>query len=226
MNRQRRSAPAIGSRTSLTSHQWEGLKLLRAAADTASGLGQDRWQFAVEIEQLHAAGLSNTGLRRLLCLGYIEHGQESTLAGAGQHIFQPLRTLILPQRTCFVITPKGQEVVSVEGADQTLGAGLRVMGPPEVPRWDGEARQSWWQGFLIKEFRRPAANQETVLAAFEEEGWPMRINDPLPRTADIDPKARLHDTIKNLNRHRQHQGIYFRGDGSGWGVRWVIAGSE
>jgi hypothetical protein len=73
---------------------------------------------------------------------------------------------------------------------------------------------------LIKEFRRPAANQELVLAALEEEGWPAKIDDPLPPTSGIDPRVRLHDTIKALNRHHLHQILRFRGDGKGQGIRW------
>lgn len=54
--------------------------------------------------------------------------------------------------------------------------------------------------FQRAEFRRPAINQELLLAALEEEGWPTRIDEPLSRTPDIDPKVRIHDAIKALNR--------------------------
>jgi hypothetical protein len=33
---------------------------------------------------------------------------------------------------------------------------------------------------VVKEFKLPAPNQETILTAFQEEGWPPRIDDPLP----------------------------------------------
>ena len=73
-------------------------------------------------------------------------------------------------------------------------------------------------------FRRPAVNQETILAALEEEGWPSRIDAPLPQTPGIDPKVHLHDTIKSLNRRHLQSIICFRGDGSGAGVGWMIVG--
>jgi hypothetical protein len=79
-----------------------------------------------------------------------------------------------------------------------------------------------WQNNLIKEFRRPAINQELVLAVLEEEGWPPQIDDPLPPVDNIDPKVRLHDTIKGLNRHHMYQIIHFRGDGTGRGIRWFF----
>ena len=56
--------------------------------------------------------------------------------------------------------------------------------------------------------------------AFEEDGWPARIDDPLPPAKKIDAKQRLHDTIKNLNRNQKQRLIRFMGDGTGQGVRW------
>jgi hypothetical protein len=75
---------------------------------------------------------------------------------------------------------------------------------------------------IVKEFKLPALNQETVLTAFQEEGWPPCIDDPLPPAAGIDPKRRLHDTIKNLNRNQKHYLVRFMGNGTGQGVRWEL----
>jgi hypothetical protein len=72
----------------------------------------------------------------------------------------------------------------------------------------------------VKRFRLPARNQELVLAAFEEEGWPPHIDDPLPSRLDHDAKQRLHDTIRRLNQHQINRLIHFRGDGRGCGVLW------
>ena len=66
------------------------------------------------------------------------------------------------------------------------------------------------------------ADQVLILAAFEEEGWPDRIDDPLPPLRDINPKCRLHDTIKWLNRNQEIRLLQFSGDGKGQGVRWKI----
>ena len=77
-------------------------------------------------------------------------------------------------------------------------------------------------GVVIKRFKWPAINQETLLAVFEEEDWPPRIDDPLPMLPEQNPKRRLHDTIKCLNRHHLQQLIRFRGDGTGEGVRWEL----
>src|SRR5262249_44432444 len=47
------------------------------------------------------------------------------------------------------------------------------------PKWDADRRELWYGAVLCKRYRRPAPNQEKILAAFEEDGWPGRIDDPL-----------------------------------------------
>ncbi len=56
--------------------------------------------------------------------------------------------------------------------------------------------------------------------AFEEEGWPHRIYDPLPPKGETNPKIRLHETIKWLNRNRENPLLRFLGDGTGEGLCW------
>jgi hypothetical protein len=73
----------------------------------------------------------------------------------------------------------------------------------------------------VKRFRVPAANQGLILAAFEEEGWPRFIDDPLPRHGDEEPARRLQATIKSLNRHQASPLIRFRGNG-GEKVLWEV----
>ena len=75
---------------------------------------------------------------------------------------------------------------------------------------------------MVKCFRVPAPNQEMVLTAFEEEGWPYRVYDPLPPEEGKDAKQRLHETIKALNGHRLARIIRFHGDGTGEGVFWEL----
>lgn len=103
--------------------------------------------------------------------------------------------------------------------------GRAVRGGP-VPEWDGARHEFRLGERIVKVFKVPSPNQEKILTAFQEEGWPPRIDDPLPPTLSIDPKQRLHDTIKSLNRSQKHRLIRFLGDGSGQGIRWeVIAGN-
>lgn len=88
------------------------------------------------------------------------------------------------------------------------------------PVWDRDRQQLRVGKKIVKEFKVPAANQEVILAAFQEEHWPPRVDDPLPPHPDQDPKRRLHDTINSLNRNQKQSLIKFLGDGSGQGVRW------
>ncbi len=74
----------------------------------------------------------------------------------------------------------------------------------------------------LKRFRQPATNQEIVLSAFQDDGWPPRIDDPLPGKAGQDSKGRLHDTIKRLNSAQHPWLIRYYGDGTGYGVCWEL----
>jgi len=86
------------------------------------------------------------------------------------------------------------------------------------PVWDRSRRELRLGNKLIKRFKWPAENQERVLDAFEDNGWPTHISDPLEPHDSICPKRRLHDTTKCLNRKQINGLIKFRGDGTGLGV--------
>jgi hypothetical protein len=89
-----------------------------------------------------------------------------------------------------------------------------------VPHWQSARRELRWVRELVKRYRLPAPNQEMILGALEEEGWPPRIDDPLPRHPGQDSAQRLHDTIKALNRHQVNRLLVFERDGTGEGVQW------
>lgn len=99
-----------------------------------------------------------------------------------------------------------------------------VVDPENYLRWDADLGRLWCGDRLIKEYREEAENQKTILAAFEEEGWPHRIDDPLPGVRDDRrAKRRLRDTITGLNQDHVAPGVMrFRGDGTGRGVRWYL----
>jgi hypothetical protein len=107
--------------------------------------------------------------------------------------------------------------------DRNDAGNLSVAETLQMPRWDSLRRELKVDGQIVKRFRLPAANQESVLAAFEEEGWPPRIYDPLPPRDAQCPKRRLHETIKALNRSRLARIIRFCGDGTGEGILWELS---
>ena len=180
----------------------------------------------MEIDELRTAGVANSDIRWLLCRGYVEHAAERVGKGAQQgRSFQRLAKLILPQNTCFVLTAEGSSLVTIATEmDGVLARNERGQGagptPAGVPSWNPMLRRVSWDGRLVKQFRLPAANQEIILASLEEQGWPQRIDDPLPRVHGQDAKTRLHDTIKCLNRNQANRLLSFRGDGTGQGILW------
>lgn len=90
------------------------------------------------------------------------------------------------------------------------------------PSWEPVSREFRVGNILVKQFRVPAQNQELVLAAFEEDGWPPWINDPLVPRDHVCPKRRVHDTINRLNRNQKVPLIRFVGNGSGTGFGWEL----
>jgi hypothetical protein len=117
------------------------------------------------------------------------------------------------------IVRHGHEITAVgdTNCDGSNGNGSAAL---LTPKWDRDRRQLRLGASIIKEFKVPAVNQEIVLAVFEEEHWPPKIDDPLPRKPDIDPQRRLHDTINSLNRRQRHRLLHFGADGLGRGIRW------
>jgi hypothetical protein len=90
-----------------------------------------------------------------------------------------------------------------------------------LPGYDKQNRLLLWGRQVLKSFRQPAENQEIVLCSAEELNWPGWFDDPLPRFEGLNPKIRLHNTIKALNRHQTHGLVHFRGDGTGTRIGWV-----
>jgi hypothetical protein len=209
------------------------LLALLKASDYAGELGRPVWDFAVEIQSLRCLGLSNSDLRWLKCKGYVEHAAEIPLQEEDRRVFCQTGNLTFDKRTCFVLTASG-----VAFARQTLGQSLAPIeanndptarldqDQPGLPEWDKERQELRLGGVVVKQFKVPAPNQELILAAFQEEGWPPRIDDPLPPQSGQDSKRRLHDTIVTLNRNHKHALIHFLGDGTGQGVRWELSRPE
>lgn len=208
-----------------------GIKALCQARDYAVDLRRSLWDFAVEVASLRELGLTNSEFRWLLCKGYVEHGEETTLAEAGTRTFRRIGELTITSRTCFVLTELGAVFASKMYDESTpcsefTGDGDRVPGDGSayslIPHWDKDRQELRVGTRIVKRFKTPAPNQEVILAALEEEHWPPRIDDPIPPHPNQDAKRRLHDVINSLNRNQQHSLIRFMGDGSGKGIRWEL----
>jgi hypothetical protein len=219
----------------------QALTVLLEAYQYAQDLNFDPWDFAVELPTLRPLGLTNSDCRWLVGRGWVECGFELTLAGDERRSFRRSTNLKLSKRTCLVLTEAGvvaagghlPDAACLERGQAAIASNSwathRPISFPAIiaagaaeprPIWDRDRQQLRVGKVIVKQFKVPAANQESVLAAFQEENWPPRIDDPLSPQGDQDPKRRLHDTINSLNRNQKHPLVRFLGDGSGQGVRW------
>jgi hypothetical protein len=197
------------------------LALLARSNRYAAGATDLAWQFAVEIEELLALGVSRSELRWLVLNGYAEHARDATRQSDRARRFLPGQNTRFARQTCFILTAAGVDLAGRLGPSlRSAAAPAGNRRPESLPRWDAVQRALRVDGQVVKQFRLPAANQERVLVTFQEEGWPPRISDPLPPRQDIDPKVRLRDTVKFLNANQQNSLLRFHGDGTGEGVLW------
>ena len=224
---------------------YPALGLLLEAIEYAEQTCSDVWEFAVELDRLNAIGLTLNDFRWLVRSGLVEHQRDITLETDDGRTFRANGDLSFPNGTCFVLTDYGISVARCSsrnalGGNKLLtskveyhngnGAANKEIRLPSSngttpfelnrPVWNSERRILKMNGTEVKHFKWCAENQEAILAAFEEEGWPPRIDDPLPPQAEQDSKRRLSDTIKCLNRKQNHPMIRFRGDGTGEGIVW------
>lgn len=104
--------------------------------------------------------------------------------------------------------------------DSSASPGVRT------PRWDRHRHELRLGAIVVRRFTIPAADQESVLAAFEEERWPARIEDPLPPCSEIERKARLQEVVQRLNRSRRLPVVRFACDAAGRGIVWEFCGDQ
>lgn len=212
----------------------EALGLLLEAYSFAQEVNRNVWDFAVEAAVLRNHGLTVNDFRWLVCKGYVEHAREVTRLGEMGRQFRANGELVFSKRTCFVLTGSGVQYLCREhGAPLNNGQAEHAPAPQKIavaelsngvaagkPRWDCDRRELRYIGALVKQYKLPSPNQEYILMAFEEDGWPPRIDDPLPPHPEAEPKQRLRETIRSLNRNQRERLVRFMGDGTGEGVLW------
>lgn len=211
------------------------LQLLLASYGYAHDAKRDAWQLAVEIDELRQRGLALSDLRWLVAKGFAQHRRELTVPGDPDRSFRPLSPTEFPGTAAVVLTESGATALSLLLAEEKLAVpgmpeDLRLENPQEAivseagkPVWDGSRRELRFEGQVVKRFRVPAQNQEIILQAFHEDGWPHCIDDPLPPAKDSDAKGRLLATIKSLNRNQLAPLILFHGNGNGFQIYWEPA---
>ena len=90
---------------------------------------------------------------------------------------------------------------------------------PAVPQWDDDARELRYRGKVVRVVKRPkqAYNIVTILRAFQEAGWPPRIDDPHGRKPSDETRRR---DVSNLNAGLDTTVMKFACDGNGTGFLW------
>lgn len=119
----------------------------------------------------------------------------------------------------FEITPKGVDLLD----DEALPApshGREAHDTPK-PHWNKDRRELSYQGQVVKVFRGPAECQVAILATFEDDGWPGKIDDPIPPKRRMDSGQRLRSAIRALNRAQTT--IRFSANGTGAALIWRAA---
>lgn len=210
------------------------LSVLLKASQYALDSRADRWQFAVELSELTSQGATLTDIRWLILRGFAEHGKETTVPGDDERSFRNLPPTSFPHDTCLVLSSEGVSILGRALAPTQFDPGRsgdatleripnRRVPPPasqSIPDWDATRRELRYRGQVVKRYRVPAKNQSLVLTAFQEEGWPGYIDDPLRPSHELDSKHRLQVTIKSLNRNQLTPLIKFHGNGSGLQIYW------
>ncbi len=86
--------------------------------------------------------------------------------------------------------------------------------------WNPDRGELTIDGQIARYIRNPkgAKNAVKVLAIFQEENWPERIDSPF--SPDEAGKQKLRDTVSSLND--RSQGIRFSADGTGEGIRFHL----
>src|SRR6202035_4293847 len=94
-------------RLAIPVHMREALILLLQSGNYAAELRQDVWNFALEVDVLRNAKVSNSDLRWLSCKGYLQHALEMTADKDDTRSFRRVPPTVFTNRSCFVLTAAG-----------------------------------------------------------------------------------------------------------------------
>ncbi len=202
------------------------LKALREALDYAHDLRTSRWEFAVEWDAMRRFGVTPSDLRWLAGRGLIESRLEVTQLSSPQRSFQPCQPMMLSKRTCFVLTDAGEELLA--GVRPLGGVRLGAEWPEcdspsdtsadaMLPQWDHDRLELRVGSTVLRQFKLPSADEERVLAAFEELGWPHRIGCPLSAGGEY---QRLVECVAALNWRQRQPLLHFGCSEQGLEVSW------
>jgi hypothetical protein len=218
--------------TALTPRRTCLLLYLLEAHETSSELAQPVWNFACQLTCLLQSGITESDLRWLLHEGLGEHRTETRPSETLRTFDASTSPIRFQPASCFLLSESG---IALARNLRDVSAGERTgRGGPELrldqahaeirPHYDSARRVLSVGSRVVKEFRVPAHNQELILSAFEEEGWPPHVDDPLPPNSGMDDAKRLQHAIYRLNLRQANRLIRFEGNGKGTGIKWRWVG--
>jgi hypothetical protein len=105
--------------------------------------------------------------------------------------------------------------LNASNRDWLLGETGESVPAPSLPAWNAATGELTLDGRVVRIVARRASNIRRILSAFQEEGWPPRIDDPRPGGEN---GPRLHRAIAMLNCELED--ISFHSDGHTRGVTW------
>jgi len=200
---------------------FEFLAILYRAHSLASANDREVWNLAVEIEEIFRNGFSVSDIREALMHSWCKLRVETTTTESTERTFCPLdiESLFIPPGSCLVLTELG-----ISHYGDLLASAESQGSSCTKPCWSIDDRTLHFEDHVVKTFKCQAVNQETILSAFEAEGWPTRVVDPFKDFTKniLVKKQKVQDGIKGLNRNRKANCLKFAGDGTGIGVRWSL----
>jgi hypothetical protein len=202
-------------------------ELLGARWEAAAGF-RPADAVAVPLSAFLEGGVRDTVLLWLLYRAHVAHLRASPESSSGLPILRLVNSVRISEASWFSLTDRGvkfgenflADVLVPAGEDDFERAWDALLLGLLLPHYNHEDRVFTWGAHVLKCFRQPSVNQEIILRAAQELGWAAWFDDPLPRHKSANPKVRLHDTIKDLNRRQVPYLVHFKGDGSGRRVGW------
>ncbi len=206
--RQRRAAIQKGD--NLAGSQQFGTSDGRVVEIVLSGIPGDGMRFAPLAEQAEeCVGRGEPWLWTVFTLAW--EGEPGSPLWAGR--FQAGRLLAASAFPYYEsVLPVNVAKASVEAIDVLVSAPVESPRPPVMEIvWHGDRRELEIDSRPVKQFRQRAPSQTAVLAAFQEEDWPERIDTPVR-------EDQLGDAVSRLNKWSKAHGLEFSRDGTGKGI--------
>jgi hypothetical protein len=177
-------------------------------------LKEDPWEFALSLDELQKASLTVTNLRYLVHEGYVEHRVCHAGPGERDGNNRPTHKLHFDPESRFLLTASGVALA------QRLGAAKEPDPDGPAPTWDRDGGQLLLGGVLIKRFRCKAQSQYAVLDAFQKQGWPAEVANPLSGLGYRSAEERIKDAVGKLNTGQSGARIRFHLLQQGRRVSW------